>query len=148
MTNIKSNLTAIIIASVLLTSCANSSSTDYSSSPLNETSNSTTPSYSIPERTSSSNEKDPYEMMQVAFEGSPEISKIKPMLEAVLEKYDLPKTDEYRLKVGSMLVSLRKASAVGVTEMEILKHIYQNGSNKISLPDQAGLSATLLETSK
>lgn len=87
-------------------------------------------------------------MMQVAFEGSPEISKIKPMLEAVLEKYDLPKTDEYRLKVGSMLVSLRKASAVGVTEMEILKHIYQNGSNKISLPDQAGLSATLLETSK
>lgn len=148
MTNIKSNLTAIIIASVLLTSCSNSSSTDYSSSPSNETSNSTTPSYSTPERTSSSNEKDPYEMMQVAFEGSPEISKIKPMLEAVLEKYDLPKTDEYRLKVGSMLVSLRKASAVGVTEMEILKHIYQNGSNKISLPDQAGLSATLLETSK
>lgn len=148
MTNIKSNLTAIIIASVLLTSCSNSSSTDYSSSPSNETSNSTTPSYSTPEWTSSSNEKDPYEMMQVAFEGSPEISKIKPMLEAVLEKYDLPKTDEYRLKVGSMLVSLRKASAVGVTEMEILKHIYQNGSNKISLPDQAGLSATLLETSK
>ncbi len=148
MTNIKSNLTAIIIASVLLTSCSNSSSTDYSSSPSNETSNSTTPSYSTPERTSSSNEKDPYEMMQVAFEGSPEISKIKPMLEAVLEKYDLPKTDEYRLKVGSMLVSLRKASAVGVTEMEILKHIYQKGSNKISLPDQAGLSATLLETSK
>lgn len=148
MTNIKSNLTTIIIASVLLTSCSNSSSTDYSSSPSNETSNSTTPSYTTPERTSSSNEKDPYEMMQVAFEGSPEISKIKPMLEAVLEKYDLPKTDEYRLKVGSMLVSLRKASAVGVTEMEILKHIYQNGSNKISLPDQAGLSATLLETSK
>lgn len=148
MTNIKSNLTAIIIASVLLTSCSNSSSTDYSSSPSNEASNSTAPSYTTPERTSSSNEKDPYEMMQVAFEGSPEISKIKPMLEAVLEKYDLPKTDEYRLKVGSMLVSLRKASAVGVTEMEILKHIYQNGSNKISLPDQAGLSATLLETSK
>ena len=148
MTNIKSNLTAIIIASVLLTSCSNSSSTDYSSSPSNESSNSTTPSYTTPERTSSSNEKDPYEMMQVAFEGSPEISKIKPMLEAVLEKYDLPKTDEYRLKVGSMLVSLRKASAVGVTEMEILKHIYQNGSNKISLPDQAGLSATLLKTSK
>jgi len=148
MITIKSNLTAIIIASVFLTSCSNSSSTDYSSSPSNETSNSTTPSYTTPERTSSSNEKDPYEMMQVAFEGSPEISKIKPMLEAVLEKYDLPKTDEYRLKVGSMLVSLRKASAVGVTEMEILKHIYQNGSNKISLPDQAGLSATLLETSK
>jgi len=40
------------------------------------------------------------------------------MLEAVIENYDLPKTDEYRLKVGSMLVSLRKASAVGLTEME------------------------------
>jgi len=59
-------------------------------------------------------------MMQVAFKGSPEISKIKPMLEAVIEKYDLPKTDEYRLKVGSILVSLRKASAVGVTEMKFL----------------------------
>jgi PBP1b-binding outer membrane lipoprotein LpoB len=148
MTNIKSNLTALIFASVVLTSCSKNPSTNYSNSPSNDTNSSTTPSYTTPEWTSSSNEKDPYEMMQVAFEGSPEISKIKPMLEAILEKYDLPKTDEYRLKVGSMLVSLRKASTVGVTEMEILKHIYQNGSNKISLPDQAGLSATLLEKSK
>ena len=85
--------------------------------------------------------------MHIAFEGYPEVSEIKPMLEAVMDNYSFPKTDDTRLKVGNMLVVLRKASAVGVTEMQILKHIYQHGSNKISLPDQAGLSATLLETS-
>lgn len=156
MTNFKSRLVSAIILLSLLTSCSNNSSTDNSSSKTDYSKNDTeksndnapTSTYKTPERTSSVAEKDPYEIMEVAFEGSPEISKIKPMLEAVIEKYDLPKTDEYRLKVGSMLVSLRKASAVGVTEMEILKHIYQHGSNKISLPDQAGISATLLETSK
>jgi hypothetical protein len=86
--------------------------------------------------------------MHIAFEGYPEISEIKPMLEAVMDNYSFPKTDDNRLKVGNMLVALRKASEAGVTEMQILKHIYKYGSNKISLPEQAGLSATLLETNK
>lgn len=156
MTNFKANLLSAFILLAFLASCSNNSSTDNSSSKTDYSNseidrsdnNNSTQTYKTPERTSSVAEKDPYEIMEVAFEGSPEISKIKPMLEAVIENYDLPKTDEYRLKVGSMLVSLRKASAVGVTEMEILKHIYQHGSNQISLPDQAGISATLLETSK
>jgi hypothetical protein len=158
MTNFKSNLILAFIALAFLVSCSNSTSPDNSSSANNSSSDTvssssssnsnTNSTYKTPERTRSVTMKDPYEMMHVAFEGSPEISKIKPMLEAVIEKYDLPKTDEFRLKVSSMLVSLRKASETGVTELEILKHIYQHGSNNISLPDQAGLSATLLETSK
>ena len=157
MTNFKSHLLSAFILLLFLFSCSNNTSTENSSRKTDDNSskidksdsNVTTPTNKTPERTSSSvAEKDPYEMMQVAFEGSPEISRIKPVLEAVIQKYDLPKTNEYRLKVGSMLVSLRKASAVGVTEMEILKHIYQHGSNQISLPDQAGISARLLETSK
>jgi len=156
MTNFKSRLITAIILLSLLASCFNNSSTDNSSSETDYIKSNTEKSsydstasiYKIPERTSIVEEKDPYEIMEVAFEGYPEISKIKPMLEAVLEKYDLPKTDEYRLKVGSMLVSLRKESVLGVTEMEILKHIYQHGSNKISLPFQAAISATLLESRK
>lgn len=84
---------------------------------------------------------DPYEMMHSVFIGNPEI---KPLVEGVLKKYTLPATDEYRLKVGSMLLSLRKYNEGKITEMELLKHIYQYGSNRISLPDQAGLSVIIL----
>jgi hypothetical protein len=137
MTNIKFISIAVLIMLALLTSCSSNSS-----------SSSSTSSSSSDDSTSIVAEKDPYEIMHIAFEGSPEVDKIKPLIEAVMNNYQLPLTNENKLKVGSMLVSLRKASAVGVTEMEILKHIYQHGSNKISLPDQAGISATLLETSK
>lgn len=91
---------------------------------------------------------DPYEVMHVVFLGNPEIREIKPLLEGVLENYGLPATNELRLKVGSMLLSLRKHNKDKVTEMELLKHIYAFGSNKISLPDQAGLSMTILLKSR
>ena len=139
MTNTKSNSIAILILVAFLTSCSSNSSPDSSSSSSS--------TYSSSENSSNVAEKDPYEIMHIAFEGYPEVSEIKPRLEAVMDNYSFPKTDDNRLMVGNMLVALRKASAVGVTEMQILKHIYQHGSNKISLPDQAGLSATLLETS-
>lgn len=92
--------------------------------------------------------KAPYEIMSVAFEGSPRESEIKPMLEAVMDKYNFTVTDENCLKVGNMLVELRKMSAVGVTEMDILKHMYQNGSDDVTIDQQAAVSATILETTK
>lgn len=134
MINFKLKSIAILVAIAILTFCSNNTSSDNSTS-------SSSSSTSVAE-------KDPYELMHLAFVGSPEVSEIKPMLDAVMDKYNFPKTNDNRLKVGNMLVALRKASPVGVTEMEILKHIYQEGSNQISLPDQAGISATLLETSK
>jgi hypothetical protein len=91
---------------------------------------------------------DPYEMMHHAFIGTPEIEDFKPMLDDVMERYKMPITDENALKVGNMLVALRKDSKVGVTEMDILKHIYQKGSANISLAEQAGISAAELETTK
>ncbi|MBN3519323.1 hypothetical protein JYB62_04855 [Algoriphagus lutimaris] len=87
---------------------------------------------------------DPYEMMEAVFIGNPSISQIKPLVEGVLKKYSLPQTDEYRLKVASMLVSLRKHEEGKITEMQILKHIFYYGSNKIPLPDQAGFSVVFL----
>lgn len=135
MTNYRTIFTAITISAFALISC--------SDEPQPDTTSGSNSNSSIVEL-----EKDPYEMMHVAFEDSPEIDKIKPLIEAVMDNYTLPKTNENKLKVGSMLVSLRKASAVGVTEMEILKHIYQHGSNQISLPDQAAISMNYLETNK
>jgi cytochrome bd-type quinol oxidase subunit 1 len=97
---------------------------------------------------SSNNKPSAYEMMETAFEGYPNKSDLKPMMESVMNRHKLEVNEVNLQKVGSMLVSLRKASKVGVTEMEILKHIYQNGSEKISLPDQAGISAVELELTK
>lgn len=96
----------------------------------------------------SSNNTDPYDMMHEVFIGNPETEELKPLLEEVLRKYDLAQTDEQRLKVGSMLVSLRKHNEGKVTEMEILNHIFINGSDQISLPDQAALSTTILLVSE
>lgn len=89
-----------------------------------------------------------YEMMETAFEGYPSKSEIQPMIEAVMKRYDMTVTDESLQRVGNMLVVLRKESKVGVTEMEILKHIYQNGSTTNTLPDQAAISFLYLESTK
>ena len=56
--------------------------------------------------------------------------------------------EEYLEKAGSVLVTLRKQSKVGVTEMEILKHIYQNGLDNTNYQSQASLSFTTLELTK
>lgn len=89
---------------------------------------------------------DPYEMMSSVFIGNPSIAEIRPIVEGILKKYNLPLTDEYRLKVGSMALSLRKQDNGRVPEMQLLRHILTYGSDKISLPDQAGYSyVTLLK---
>lgn len=87
---------------------------------------------------------DPYEMMSSVFVGNPSIAEIRPIVEGILKKYNLPLTDEYRLKVGSMALELRKKDNGRVTEMQLLRHILTYGSNKISLPNQAGYSYVIL----
>lgn len=128
MKNLKIRWIAILLLFSFITSCTNNSSSDISSDK--------------------SEDKDPYEIMEVAFEDSPEAAKIRPLLESVMNSYNLPITDENRLKVASMLVSLRKESVLGITEMEILKHIYQYGIKSISLPEQAAISVVYLEKNK
>jgi hypothetical protein len=89
-----------------------------------------------------------YGMMHTAFEGNPEIEEFKPMLDDVMTTYGYEINEKNLNAVGSALLELKKASKVGVTEMEILKHIYQKGTDKISFADQAGLSAATLELTK
>jgi hypothetical protein len=89
-----------------------------------------------------------FEMLQVVFKGNPRIEFVERLLSAVMEKYHLEINYENINRCGSAVLSLREASAVGVTEMEILKHMYQQGDKNQSFPNQAGVSAAILEVYK
>lgn len=86
--------------------------------------------------------------MHVVFKGEPDEESIKKLIEAVMIKYHMPINEDNALHVGNMLMTLSNESAVGVTEMDILKDMYQNGSSAVSLSAQGGLSAGLLELRK
>lgn len=62
-----------------------------------------------------------YEMMENAFVGNPSQSKIQPLMESVLEKYGKSINEDNLERAASVLVSLRKESKVGVTEMDVFK---------------------------
>jgi len=93
-------------------------------------------------------QQDPYYIMSVAFVGRPKEDVIKPLMEAVMKRYQLSINRDNLLKCASALVSLRKESTIGVTEMQILKHMYQKGVSKTTFPKQAALSASILELTK
>ncbi|WGQ09108.1 hypothetical protein QG516_21590 [Pedobacter gandavensis] len=86
-----------------------------------------------------------YEMLHVVFAGKPEIESIKRLLKVVMEKYGLEENFENINRTGSALLALREDSAIGVTEMEILKHMYQHGDPTVKFPTQAGISSLYLE---
>ncbi len=126
---------------------ATSSSDQYQ----NSSTTSTAPTTSTPSSSSTNSEiagKDPYEVIHIAFEGFPDKEVVQPMMEAVMKRYNMTITNDNILKVGNMLVVLKQESKVGVTEMDILKHIYQKGSASVTLPEQAGISSTILEATK
>jgi hypothetical protein len=91
---------------------------------------------------------DPYQIIDSVFEGYPGKSQVQPMLEAVMKRYNFPVTNDNILKAGNLLCDLKRASKVGVTEMEIVKHMYQQGSAEGYMFEQAGISAATLETTR
>lgn len=86
--------------------------------------------------------------LSVVFEGEPDEKVLRPMMEYVMNRHNMAITAESVMRVGDALFVLRKASLVGVTEMDILKFVYQKGSTKLTLDQNFALAATLLETSK
>lgn len=92
-------------------------------------------------------ETDEYEIIRVSFDGYPDKNEVQPMLEDVMKRYSYTIDRDNILKVANILVTLKKMSKIGVTEMEILKHMYQKASLN-DLATQAALSATILETTK
>lgn len=85
------------------------------------------------------------EMMVDVFEGNHSKTKVKDKMDAVMTAYNVEITQKNYEKCGSVLVSLRKAT--GVTEIDIIDNMVEanTGKDGISFPDQAGLSAFLLE---
>jgi hypothetical protein len=94
------------------------------------------------------NSDEAFDKIHIAFEGMPETGKVRPLLEAVMNRYKIVINNDNVLKVANVLVALKNDSKVGVTEMEILKHIYQTGSTSIDYSTQAAISAGLLEQYK
>lgn len=88
-----------------------------------------------------------YEVIETTFNGNPSKEEIQPMLEAVMQRCSMETNRQNILSAANVLLVLRKKSVVGVTEMDILKHMYQKGISN-SFETQAALSATILETSK
>lgn len=94
------------------------------------------------------NADDAYGKIHIAFEGMPDTEKVKPLLEAVMNRYNIVINNDNVLRCANVLVVLKKDSKVGVTEMDILKHMYQSGSSSVDYATQAAISATYLEQTK
>lgn len=93
-------------------------------------------------------EKDAYELMEVAFEGYPSKSDVQPMLEDVMKRYDMEVNNENLTKAANVLVTMKNDSKVGVTEMEILKRVYQKGNNYEDYVTNVARAAVFLEITK
>ena len=94
------------------------------------------------------NADDDYQKIHIAFEGMPEIEKVKPLLDAVMERYNIVINNDNVLKCANVLVVMKNNSKIGVTEMDILKHMYQTGNSSVDYATQAAISATYLEQTK
>lgn len=100
------------------------------------------------DNTTNTDNIDEYEMVSTVFEGNHSREDIKPLVDKVLKMYDMPVNRENVLKISSAILDLKKESAVGVTEMDILKHIYQKGDPSIDFVEQVVISFNVLERSK
>ena len=79
------------------------------------------------------------------FIGNYTEQQVKYTLEKAMKMYNIPINDDNRLKCASTVLSLRKYNNDKFSEMQILEHmIKSNNGKKLSFPDQAGLSSTLL----
>lgn len=144
----KGQLLALLITSTsILYSCGSNESNDNSSrgiiEPLSPSASDTSP---IVNTGKSSDEG--YEMLHVVFDGKPEVESIKKLMGAVMAKYNIEENYENLNRCGSALLALRNSSAVGVTEMEILKYMYQHGDAGQPFPKQAAISVIILEQTK
>jgi hypothetical protein len=123
----------ILLSSIIFAACSNKENT------------STTPHIKEDIVNSSKSADEAYDMLHVVFAGEPEKESIQKLMSPVMKSYGLEENYENLNRCGSALLSMRKSSAIGITEMEILKHMYQHGSTSNPFPTQAAISALYLE---
>jgi len=94
------------------------------------------------------NTDEAYEAIHYAFEGMPDIEVVKPLLVEVMNQYKIVINNKNTLICSDVLIAMKHRSKVGVTEMEMLKHMYQHGDRNIDFATQLAVSATYLESIK
>ncbi|MDN5288176.1 MAG: hypothetical protein JWR38_4450 [Mucilaginibacter sp.] len=84
-----------------------------------------------------------YEQFHTIFKGEPSAEDIGRLMDAILDMYHYPKMEQTKQKFGSMFYGLRKNSVAGVSEMELMKYMYQNPNN-IDPPTTAAAKALII----
>ncbi len=90
--------------------------------------------------------RDPYAMMALSFYGNPTKEQLQPLLDRVMAKYGYKVTTDNVITTGNILMTYRNRSKAETTEMEILQHMYTQGSTDYSFREQAALSQIFLDT--
>jgi hypothetical protein len=87
---------------------------------------------------------DPLEQMEIAFEENYSKAQIKERIDKAMKLYNVPLTNEYYSRAGSVLVELRKE--IGPSEMDILNYMIKSHVPGVAIkfPEAAGLSASFL----
>jgi predicted O-methyltransferase YrrM len=82
--------------------------------------------------------------MEIAFKGNYSKAQIKERLDKAMKLYNVPLTNEYYSRAGSVLVVLRKE--IGPSEMAILSYMIRSHVPGVAIefPGAAGLSASFL----
>ena len=89
-----------------------------------------------------------YEQFQTVFKGNPRAEEIQKLMDAIIEQYGMENTDKLKNQIASALLGMSNDSAVGVTEMDIMKYMYQNPQLAKPLPTAIAEAAFILEKIK
>jgi len=87
---------------------------------------------------------DPLAQMEIVFKGNYSKAQIKERIDKAMKLYNVPLTNEYYSRAGSVLVELRKE--IGPSEMAILSYMIRSHVPGVAIefPEAAGLSASFL----
>ena len=93
---------------------------------------------------SSSVPSDPLAQMEIVFKGNYSKAQIKERIDKAMKLYNVPLTNEYYSRAGSVLVTLRKE--FGPSEMDILSYMIRSyvPGVAIEFPEAAALSTSFL----
>jgi len=89
-----------------------------------------------------------YEQFHSVFKGEPETEDISKLMDGILDQYHMEHTEINKQKLGSVFYSLRTKSAIGISEMQLMKYAYQNYDPKDSFVVCASKAAVVLEYTK
>jgi hypothetical protein len=81
--------------------------------------------------------------MSVVFSGEPPTREVRSKIEQTIQSYDLPSNDEQKMKIGDILLTLRKK--YGVSEMDIIVCVNVSSANFNSFKKAAAKCVARLE---